>query len=189
MPKYFVTKPMLITKATEVVEEMGVEKASLREVARRAGTSHGGPRHQFPTWNSLLAEVAKEAARDLDAELVMCWDASDDPRTNLKEAATAYLAFARERPALFELIHRHDLIEAQGANLRETTGLWIDEVRRNLADAGARHDDAAVLALWSAVHGMAVLAWRDAPSAVIPDGMDPAKTLGLVIDRAVGDSG
>ena len=150
----------LLAAAVEVLEADGVEAVTVREVARRAGVSHGAPRRHFATRAQLLAHVAEGGLEDLDAELALA--ASGDPAAQLRDAARVYLRFARERPALFELITRHDLLEGSGVGLRRTTlavlGRWYDLVRAARPDT--TQDDALVL--FTAVHGLAVLHSRRA---------------------------
>lgn len=41
-----------------LIEEGGIGALSMREVARRAGVTHGAPYHYFPDRSSILAEIA-----------------------------------------------------------------------------------------------------------------------------------
>ena len=95
----------------------------------------------------------------------------------------AYRAFARERPALFELITRHDLLEASGLGLRSTSlavlARWHELVRA--ARPGATPDDSLVL--FTAVHGLAALHSRRALDVLEHD---PAHLLDLVLSQPHG---
>ena len=51
----------LVEAGVELVAREGTEALSLREIARRAGVSHGAPRRYFPTHRELLAAVARVA--------------------------------------------------------------------------------------------------------------------------------
>ncbi|MFI8966088.1 TetR/AcrR family transcriptional regulator [Streptomyces sp. NPDC053493] len=55
----------LVKAGVELVDAEGVQALSLREIARRAGVSHGAPRRHFPTHLDLLSAIAREGFREL----------------------------------------------------------------------------------------------------------------------------
>src|SRR5260370_5277199 len=58
----------LIATALKLVEENDVSALTLREVARRAGVTHGAPYHHFRNKAALLAVLAEEGYRALYTE-------------------------------------------------------------------------------------------------------------------------
>lgn len=52
-----------------VLAERGPEGTSLREIARRAGVSHGAPLRHFDSLTSLLSEVATNGFADFEASV------------------------------------------------------------------------------------------------------------------------
>ena len=52
----------LVDVGVELVTAEGVQALSLREIARRAGVSHGAPRRYFPTHLELLSAIARSVA-------------------------------------------------------------------------------------------------------------------------------
>src|ERR1700761_6741217 len=58
----------LIDVGVELVTSGGTASVSLREIARRAGVSHGAPRRYFPTHLELLSAVARRGFASLGAE-------------------------------------------------------------------------------------------------------------------------
>jgi AcrR family transcriptional regulator len=128
------------------------EDVSLRAVARDAGVSAMAPYRHFEDKAALLAAIAKHGFDELHARLVEADDKPDD-REALVSQGEAYLAFARARPALFRLMFsRHD----GGPPPVEDNayGVMVRRVQR----LAPRNLDAAALACWSGVHGMATLA-------------------------------
>jgi AcrR family transcriptional regulator len=164
----------LVTVGTELLEEHSLAGISLRSIATAAGVSHGTPRRWFPTYQGLLATIARGGLEDLDAEIGPAL-ATDD----LRSAARAYLAFARQRPEMFALITRHDLLEGAGGDLREITGRWFADLGAALArTTGRTPSPEDALALWSGVHGLAALSSRRATE---PTGIDPAAALDVLL--------
>ncbi|NHA01313.1 helix-turn-helix transcriptional regulator [Nocardioides sp. W3-2-3] len=47
-----------------MLEERGLGGISLRSIASAAGVSHGAPRRHFPTYDALLAAIARRALEE-----------------------------------------------------------------------------------------------------------------------------
>lgn len=168
------TRERLVEEALALVDEVGVGGFTGREVARRAGVSHGAPRRYFPTLAALLSAVAARGydtlygrLRDLDDSRPADATDPDAARALLQATAMAYLNFAAERPGLFELMFRHDLLAGSGENLRTHSlpvlGLQRDRFVAALTDTAALLDpDQRALDLWAQMHGIAVLHSRRA---------------------------
>ena len=144
----------LVQAGVELLEEDGLADLTLRAIARRTGVSHGAPRRYFPTHDALLAAIAATGLQDLAARLKTT---EGPPEEQLVAAAKNYLQFAAERPGMFDLIFRHDLLAGAGGNLRATSLPLF----QNFVDLVARiHPEDAVLratALWTNLHGLATL--------------------------------
>jgi len=147
----------LIEAGVELLEEEGLANLSLRAITRRTGVSHGAPRRYFPTHNSLLAAIAATGLADLASRLQADGVRRESPEELLVEAAERYQEFAAERPGMFDLLFRHDLLEGAGGNLRRQS-LPLFQVFIDLA-AQIHPDDARdrAIALWTNVHGLATL--------------------------------
>src|SRR6478672_7670037 len=100
------TRDRLVETARAYLDQEGVDGIGLREIARRAGVSHGAPLRHFPTLGALLAAVAAEGFRDLYTSVdgAVRSAASPDPLVRLKAAAHGYVDFARTNPGVFALI-------------------------------------------------------------------------------------
>ena len=55
----------LVDVGVELVASEGAQALTLREIARRAGVSHGAPRRYFPTHLELLSAIARRGFADL----------------------------------------------------------------------------------------------------------------------------
>lgn len=155
------TRGRLVAAGVAIVDERGFRDVGIRAVAASVGISHGAPRRYFATLDALLAAIAAEGVADLDAVLRPAID------VGVGDAAVAYWRFANERPGMFELIFRHDVLAGAGGRLRETTGTWLGALADQIGDAEQ------AVTCWSAVHGLCVLAATQVPDAV-----------GVVVDEA-----
>ncbi|MFD1827917.1 TetR/AcrR family transcriptional regulator [Mumia zhuanghuii] len=99
------TRDELVEAGVDLLESGGLAHLTLREIARTAGVSHGAPRHHFPTYESLVAAIARRGVEDLDVELAPILR-DPDPVRAIRGAAQRYVSFAAERPDMFELIGR-----------------------------------------------------------------------------------
>ncbi|WP_433179616.1 TetR/AcrR family transcriptional regulator [Actinoallomurus sp. CA-150999] len=158
----------LVDVGVELVLTEGVASLGLREIARRAGVSHGAPRRYFPTHQALLSAIARRGFADLAGRFAEAVDEAASPRTQLRALASAYVRYAQERPGMFELMFRHDLLRGQARaagrpQLREATlpmfGRIVELVTRCRENRGPQDVPAAVtaVALWANVHGLTQL--------------------------------
>ncbi|MFC4021237.1 TetR/AcrR family transcriptional regulator [Micromonospora sp. GCM10011542] len=160
----------LVAAGVELVLREGQSAVSLREIARRAGVSHGAPRRYFPTHLDLLSAIAREGFTDLTGRVEQTLRAAGpDPRARLTALGRTYLDFAAAHRGMFELMFRHDLLASSRLGLREKS-LPLFAVLVDLVAQVRRPTDAAVPvlagALWANLHGIAQLwAWGSLPLA------------------------
>jgi AcrR family transcriptional regulator len=148
----------LVATGVELVTAEGTAALSLREIARRAGVSHGAPRRYFPTHRELLAAVARVGYERLAARIAALGE-QPDPRAGLLALGRLYLDFARTDRGMFELMFRHELLRGNQEGLRETSRPLFAVLVELVARARPGRDDAAVAAgaLWANLHGIAQL--------------------------------
>jgi AcrR family transcriptional regulator len=152
----------LIRAAAELVSERGLEGASLREVARRAGVSHGAPYHHFKSKERLLAALADEGFDDLDRALARAQARADsDPRAQLEALGVAYVRFAVEQPEMFRAMFR---ASAKEPSAEGPFGRLLGAVTACLAGSSPTAADSLRAALfgWCTIHGLTAL-WLDGP--------------------------
>jgi AcrR family transcriptional regulator len=178
----------LVAAGVELLAEAGTDALSLREIARRAGVSHGAPRRYFPTHQALLAAIAREGYHQLRVLVAQTiGDKSADPRAALLELGRQYVHFAATEPGMFALMFRHDLLHGNQIGLREEStplfGLLESLLARTGADksAGARTPTATAAALWASLHGIAQL-WQWGTLPVVTGFDDPEPLLAAAVD-------
>lgn len=103
----------LVDAGVDLVMTDGAAALGLREIARRAGVSHGAPRRYFPTHHSLLSAIARRGFADLDDRFTAAAEAAEDatPRGRLRALGRTYVGYALEHRGMFELMFRHDLLD------------------------------------------------------------------------------
>ncbi|MEW1722240.1 TetR/AcrR family transcriptional regulator [Streptomyces sp. NPDC093109] len=171
----------LVRAGVELLEGQGAQALSLRAIARHAGVSHGAPRRYFPTHLELLSAIARQGFLDLGERVGEALTAAPGTaRGRLTVLGRVYLGFARERPGMYELMFRHDLLESGRLGLRETSLPLFAVLTDLVGRAGVRDDadaaDAAVVAgvLWANLHGIAQLwAWGSLRLATGADDVEP----------------
>jgi AcrR family transcriptional regulator len=157
------TRDRLVLTARDYLDTEGVQGIGLREIARRAGLSHGAPLRHFPTLGSLLAAVAVEGFRDLVDSIEDALAGLEDPRARVRAAAHGYVAFAETHPGVFALMFRADLCDTDDPAYAETGAIafaqLVELVVAAQADGYEPGTPAPELAgvLWAAMHGLASL--------------------------------
>ncbi|MGW7254481.1 TetR/AcrR family transcriptional regulator [Streptomyces sp. NPDC054834] len=177
----------LVDVGVELVAAEGAGALTLREIARRAGVSHGAPRRHFPTHLELLSAIARRGFTDLAgrAEAALA-DAPPDPRGRLTVLGRVYLEFSLGNRGMYELMFRHDLLESGHLGLRETSlplfGLLAELVGRVRPEADAR---LVAGALWANLHGIAQL-WGWGSLQLATGGEDFVPLLHSALDAHLG---
>jgi AcrR family transcriptional regulator len=160
-------RQQLLAVAEEIILENGVDGFTLREAARRAGVSPAAPAHHFKDARGLLTAVALLGFREFGEALAKADRAgAADPAGRLREQALAYVRFAIERPARFQLMFRHEKLDTANAEFAAVAKQSYDVLERAIraatgTPAGAELSQDGygfLLANWSIVHGFAHLA-------------------------------
>jgi len=145
-------KSSLQEAARAILEEQGLTALSLRSVARRAGVSHAAPYRHYASREALLADIAVEGLGRLRAELAQAASVAGDRSERIVRIGGAYLRFASRHAGLLRLIFGSELPNrADYPGLAEATAGIGEDIGAALGDA------AAGLAVWAAMHGLAIL--------------------------------
>jgi AcrR family transcriptional regulator len=142
----------LLEAARTILEEESLAALTLRAVARKAGVSHAAPYRHFPNHEALLVELSIEGFEELREQLS---EAAKAPGTESDRIATlgaAYMRFIAARPALARLMFGGQL---PNRDQFPALGLKADAIGEEIGQA--LHDGALGLAVWGAMHGLAML--------------------------------
>jgi AcrR family transcriptional regulator len=167
----------LLHAAVDLLNEHGPDALQTRKIAGGAGTSTMAVYTHFGGMPALIAAVAEEGLRQLDAAQTM--PPTDDPVADLVASGIAYRRYAIERPHMYRLMFGSTSahgINAPAHNMLTLSRSDIDEhypsfahvvrgVHRSMLagriTAGSAEDDTSVVAtaaqFWSLIHGFVML--------------------------------
>jgi AcrR family transcriptional regulator len=162
-------RQQLLNVTEQIILERGVDGFTLREAARRAGVSPAAPAHHFKDAKGLLTEVAILGFRDFGDALDAADRTSADPAGRLHAQALAYVNFALEHPARFQLMFHGDKLDTGNSifvQVSRRAYLVLDRAIHAATDTSQKRELAPegyglLLAVWSMVHGFShlVLEW------------------------------
>jgi len=158
----------LLGAAEIELTENGVERFSLRAVAKRASVSHGAPAHHFGDVEGLLTALAARGyVRFIAAQDKRESRADSSPRARLAASGLGYLDFATDHPALFRLMFASERTDRSSPDLASAADTAFEKLARHVEAIRRRdpHTDrlvmADVLACWAVAHGLADLLIAD----------------------------
>ena len=149
--------------AYAVIAEQGIEKLSLRDVARRLGVSHQAPYKHYPSRDHLLAEVMRRCferfALFLDAT-----QSGTDPHEDMSALGQAYLRYALDNPLEYRLMFGTPWPStAEHPALLHDAQHSFNVLRRAIARMRGKggktpsQNDLDALFVWSSMHGLATI--------------------------------
>lgn len=153
----------LIEAGLDVLKGSSAQDLSLRDLARRTGVSANAVYRHFDSKEALLAALAAEGFRRLQAVQAQAVAGQPDADAGLRVAGRAYVQFAIDHPALFRLMYggftagqtAPELVDASMAGMQAAVAMVA-------AHVGLPADDARVLPhvllAWAITHGLGHLA-------------------------------
>jgi AcrR family transcriptional regulator len=158
-------KNALINAGIAILARDGIEGLSLRKVALEAGVSHAAPYAHFADKQTLIAAIATDGHRKINARFTEVRDRHPgDPLRQLIETAWAYTEFGLEEPGHFKVTYSSavtkerdypDLADMIERNFEILHGLVERCQAKGVLLPG--DPDLAVVGLWSIVHGFVSL--------------------------------
>jgi AcrR family transcriptional regulator len=167
----------MLRAAVALLDEHGPDALQTRKVAGAAGTSTMALYTHFGGMQGLIAEVAEEGLRQIDAAQSV--PQTDDPVADLITIGRAYRRYATQRPHMYRLMFGSTSahgINAPAGNVLTLTVAEIEHHHPSFAHvvravhrcmlagritAGAAGDDASVVAtaaqIWALIHGFVML--------------------------------
>jgi AcrR family transcriptional regulator len=154
-------KDACVVAAHAVIAEQGIEKLSLRDVARKLNVSHQAPYKHFASRDHLLSEVIRRCfVRFSDA--LKARTRSEDTKEDVHALGLAYLDFAMQNPLEYRLMFGTPWpAEAAQpemlADARYSFNVLREALMPMFADAPNQllALDTAAMFVWSTLHGLA----------------------------------
>jgi len=144
-----------------LIEEGGLDRLSMREVARKAGVSHQAPYHYFGDREAILAALAGEGFSRLGQSLARAAADAGEPGDAVVAMGKAYVDFAIRHPPYFQVMFRADAVpldrypEARKQE-NEAFGKLV-EIDKAFTGQAPEERRRIAVAVWAMVHGLATL--------------------------------
>lgn len=169
----------LVSLAVKEIARAGVEKLSLRSLARQAGVSPTAPFRHFPDKQTLLAGIAIAGFEELARRLTETSESNAGIEERFIELGATYVGFAQDFPVHYQLMFGAVLGDFSASKeLQEAAAssyAVLDATLTEIKDNQQLDHDVATLGglVWSTVHGMASLVFN-VPMTRMPEGADAA---------------
>lgn len=156
----------IVKTAIRIIEAADADGLSLRAIAASLGVKAPSLYRYFPHKDALEMAVAEESLRAMLAEMQKAGSA-EGPEARFRATVEAYLSFARERFPLYSFIMDRIPQTHGSAIAKDVWNLLLDAA----SDVSEQPDDtAAAVAVWSFLHGYAILQHSGAFGASGPKG-------------------
>jgi AcrR family transcriptional regulator len=142
----------LLESARAILEEQDLSALTLRAVARRAGVSHAAPYRHFPNHEALLVELGLEGFAELRQFIVEAGKVGGPESERIANIGAAYMRFVAKRPAVARLMFGPQLPHRE-----KFPALTVAADAIGTEIGAALSDPNLGLAVWAAVHGLAML--------------------------------
>jgi AcrR family transcriptional regulator len=154
-------KDACVTAAHAVIAEHGIEKLSLRDVARKLNVSHQAPYKHYASRDHLLAEVIRRCFNRF-SDALNARPRSTDLRQDMHALGMAYMAFAVDNPLEYRLMFGTPWpAEAAQPDMLADARYAFDVLRDALKpfylnpQQELQAIDTAAMFIWSTLHGLA----------------------------------
>ncbi|MFJ2398137.1 TetR/AcrR family transcriptional regulator [Streptomyces sp. NPDC087843] len=149
--------------ALALVAERGPHGFTLAEACRRAGVSVSAPYKHFADRDALLVSLALKGYQEQRRRYAAALTSSTDPAQQLAAFAAAYVRFAAEERALFDITFLAGLDKSRHPELAQAGGALHDDLmpvtRRLTGDPEAAFD--LLVRVSAAAHGLALFLQQD----------------------------
>lgn len=150
-------RTLLLDEARALLDEGGAAKMNLRTLAGRAGIAPGSVYHHYASKNALLAGLASEGFRELEAALSEA--AAGQESAPIRVAALAYFDFAQRRAGVYALMFDPAILaEEEVSAARDRAFAVLEGLIGHAASQQDRTPEQVhkvALAVWACGHGAA----------------------------------
>jgi len=152
-----------IVEATIRLVDAGIERLTLRAIAREAGITGPSIYDHFPDVKSIRNEVIRSCYEDLVARIHQAQQGVADPVGRLEATCLSYTSYGADFPHRYALLFRAERDQDEKLAVGQTGAAALQTLVDGIAscrEAGRStstdpYDDA--LAVWTAIHGLTTL--------------------------------
>lgn len=156
--------PQLMLVAREMLEQVGPAKLSIRAISEKVGVSATAIYHHYTNRIDLLSHLAAQGFKELEQALQTC-EKNVTKLDLLRNASLIYFKFARNNPALYQLMFGPELSSAEKneiLELQQTRDSAFNELKKIIGEVLEKDINSAevrqgALASWTYTHGLASL--------------------------------
>ncbi len=147
----------LLDAAVDVIAETGdVNRVSVRTITKRAGVSPTALYLHFDDRDAIVAAAVDAGFAAFNAAILGARDSAREPWSQLRAMGEVYLEFAARRPELYSVIFTARMPDVEIVPEVDRGAGFVALI--DVAGAcGAPDPQGAAVALWSALHGFAML--------------------------------
>lgn len=148
----------LLDAAENILVSEGLDKLSLRSIAKLAGVSHAAPKNHFNNLTGLLSALAARGYRRFGKEIFARVENTPHCQNKFSQVGLAYIIFARDNPELFLLMFRSQSLDYERPELKEASDKTFSVLSENSKNKiTTEQSQSAVIKPWALVHGFAML--------------------------------
>lgn len=147
-------KTAILDTAEEILVSKSLDAVSMRELAKLAGVSPGAPYYHFKNRSGLILALCQRGFTQLGKDL-----SKAQARGGITSMAEAYLEFAQENPALYQLMFSTEATQDEIADQLHpyadpVFGLLVKEVAK---EQGSNRNKLTPISIWCFMHGIVSL--------------------------------
>lgn len=147
----------LLDASFAILDELGADAITIREIARRCGVSHAAPVNQFADRRTLMTEIAIILFGELDnfiARSVLGLEGQ--PKEQVRISGEMLVEYGLKHPNRYRLLWRRDLVDADEPRLQKAMDNIYNALLTRIAAVNPRtryDDDSIAIGIWSMAHG------------------------------------
>lgn len=145
----------LLVAAQALVAERGPRGFTMAEAARRAGVSVAAPYKHFADREALLVALAQVGYQEQERRFVAAVAGAGAPGRQLAAAAEAYVDFALESSALFDVVYNSGMDKAAHPELGDAARHMLDVLLKPAADVAGEGAEELLVSVAVLAHGYA----------------------------------
>lgn len=158
---------LIVQTTLALVRDHGAEKVTARQIAKSIGYTPGTLYSVFINLQDIFLHVTEIGLKDLFKLCDAAVENESDPYAAINGLGNAYLKFATEQTHQFDLMFARSASSAESApdSIKNRIGSMFELIEIQLTqlnpDAKPSHIKLGARALWSGVHGLAMLRLSD----------------------------